>query len=204
MGNRFTSMNYEGAKEKVLELLMNGLSDKLHYHGLHHTLDVLQITTELCELEGIDEYHTLLLQTAALYHDSGFTQGNKDHESLGCDICRRILPDYGYTPNEIEVISGMIMSTKIPQSPKNRYEEIICDADLDYLGRDDFYEIGKSLFHELAAYNILSDEKVWNRIQVAFIGKHSYFTATNNRRREHRKQAYLEELKCLVATYELE
>ena len=63
----------------------------------------------------------------------------------------------------------MIMATKIPQSPRNGLEEIICDADLDYLGRDDFYEIGATLFEELKAYNVLQNEREWNRIQVKFL-----------------------------------
>ena len=35
-------------------------------------------------------------------------------------------------------------ATKIPQTPLTKLEEIICDADLDYLGREDFFEISRS------------------------------------------------------------
>jgi len=164
-------------------------------------LDVLNITEELCQIEKIDKYHTVLLKTAALLHDIGFIRNNQNHEQIGCDITREFLPTYGYTKGEIDMICGMIMATKIPQSPKNRYEEIICDADLDYLGRDDFYKIGNSLYEELVAFSVLNDPKAWNRIQVSFIGKHSYFTESNRKRREPVKQAYLEKLKELVATY---
>ena len=58
-----------------------------------------------------------------------------------------------------EQICGMIMATKIPQSPKNYLEQILCDADLDYLGRDDFYDIGGTLFKELKTYNVLDTEE---------------------------------------------
>ncbi len=194
-------MNYDSAKEHIISLLTEGLSEKLYYHGLHHTLDVLNITEELCGLEGVDEYHTLLLKTAALLHDSGFIVNNKNHEEEGCTIARRILPGFGYTEGEVEVICGMIMSTKIPQSPKSFFEEIICDADLDYLGRDDFEKIGNSLFKELEAYGVLSDIREWNKIQVSFLGKHSYFTPTNILRREPEKAKKLANLKELISNY---
>ncbi len=194
-------MNFNGAKEFILLKLSNELSDKLYYHGKHHTLDVLRITEELCREEQIDEYHTILLKTAALLHDIGFVQSNAEHEKIGCEISQEILPQFGYTPGEIRVISGMIMATKVPQSPQTKYEEILCDADLDYLGRDDFYSIGKTLFKELHAFNILDDEKKWNVIQISFLEKHNYFTTTNKKRREPQKQIYIQKLKDLVATY---
>jgi hypothetical protein len=121
---------------------------------------------------------------------------------LGCDLVREHLPRFGYNKEEIERICGMIMATKIPQSPNNHLEEIICDADLDYLGRDDFYSIGQSLFEELQAYNVVQDIETWNRIQVGFLTSHGFFTKTNKKRRASVKAEYLEELKEIVAGYE--
>ncbi len=195
-------MNYHAAKAFILDKLDRELSDRLSYHGLHHTLDVLYITEELCYFEKVNPYDMMLLKTAALFHDSGFTINNKEHEQLGCQLAKAHLPLYDYTPMEIERICGMIMATKIPQSPQNRLEQILCDADLDYLGRDDFYTIGATLFEELKAYNVLQTEEAWNRLQVNFLEKHTFFTKTNLRRRARKKQLYLDELKKIVANYE--
>lgn len=194
-------MNYHAAKAFIVDKLERELSADLTYHGLHHTLDVLHITEELCHMESIGAYESMLLKTAALFHDSGFIKNNKDHETLGCAIAREYLPQYDYTPLEIERICGMIMATKIPQSPANFLEAILCDADLDYLGREDFYDIGSTLFQELKIYQVLQREEDWNRLQVSFLEKHDFFTPTNQRRRAPRKQAYLEQLKQVVAGY---
>ena len=194
-------MNYEAAKSFILHKLETELSDRLSYHGIHHTLDVLSITEELCSSEKISPYNTTLLKTAALLHDSGFCINNKEHEQLSCGIARESLPDFDYSELEIEKICGMIMATKIPQSPQNYLEEIICDADLDYLGRNDFKFIGASLFEELKAFDIVGDTESWNRIQVNFISAHRFFTNTNKEKREHKKQEHLSELKKIVATY---
>ncbi|HMQ59727.1 MAG TPA: HD domain-containing protein [Flavilitoribacter sp.] len=194
-------MNYHAVKAFILDKLGRELPGKLTYHGVHHTLDVLFITEELCYLESIDPYEALLLRTAALFHDSGFTITNVNHESLSCQIARENLPRYGYSDEEIERICGMIMATRIPQTPKNFLEKIICDADLDYLGRDDFYDIGATLFEELKAFNILKSEEDWNRLQVRFLENHHFFTPTNVERRTARKQRYLEELRKVVEEY---
>ncbi len=194
-------MNYQAAKEFIIDKMQRELSHRLTYHGLHHTLDVLEVTTELCALENIPPNDTVLLETAALFHDSGFTINNKNHEELGCDIVRANLPQFGFSDRDIRRICGMIMATKIPQRPQDRFEEILCDADLDYLGRPDFYSIGATLFQELKDFNVLQTEEAWNRLQVNFLEHHTFFTATNRLRRAPVKARYLAELKTLVATY---
>lgn len=194
-------MNYQACKYFILDKLERELPSQLTYHGLHHTLDVLAITKELCYLEEVSTHSTMLLKTAALFHDSGFTISNVEHEQKGCQIARQHLPEFGYSPTEIDQVCGMIMATKIPQSPQNFLEKIICDADLDYLGRDDFYDIGGTLFAELKFYDILHSEQEWNLIQVKFLESHTFFTPTNRRRRAPRKAEYLDELRGLVAAY---
>ncbi|MDE3213049.1 MAG: HD domain-containing protein, partial [Bacteroidota bacterium] len=141
--------DYAPEEKAILKQLEDGLSPNLHYHGLHHTRDVMEAALRIASSEGLPEDQIRLLRIAVLYHDSGFVVNSKDHESHGCEIAKRNLPAYGYSPKEIETICGMIMATRIPQSPHNLLEKIICDADLDYLGRDDFNRISRSLYEEI-------------------------------------------------------
>ena len=195
-------MNYQAAKKFILAKLDAELSSKLFYHGRHHTLDVLKIVKELCIAERISQEDCLLVETAALFHDSGFTQSYQNHEELGCEIARSVLPQFDYINLDIDKICGMIMATKIPQSPQNHLEEILCDADLDYLGRDDFQSIGHTLFEELKAHNILQDIQSWNKIQVQFLESHHFLTTTNQKRRTPQKQLHLNKLKKIVQGYD--
>jgi predicted metal-dependent HD superfamily phosphohydrolase len=192
-------MDYLAAKNFMLEKLRTELSDKLYYHGLHHTLDVLNVAAELCALMGISAYETMLVKTAVLFHDAGFTQSNVEHERIGCEIAQDCLPPLGYTTHEIARIQGMIMATKIPQSPQNTLEAIICDADLDYLGRSDFYAIGQTLYQELRAFNIVDTIEAWDQIQVRFLENHTFCTPINRARRTPVKEKFLEELRSRVA-----
>ncbi|MEI6411610.1 MAG: HD domain-containing protein [Bacteroidota bacterium] len=195
-------MQYRAAKQYILEVLRRDLAETLFYHGLHHTLDVLKMAGEICAGEGVRGRQLKLVKTAALFHDAGFVKNkHAGHEHEGCLMAQASLPGFGYTPEDIEIICGMIMATKIPQSPQNLLEQIICDADLDYLGRNDFSKIGNTLFRELNAYHLINDEQAWNRLQVSFLSAHSFHTHTNKVLREPIKQLYLEKLKALVATY---
>lgn len=195
-------MNYQGAKTYILTRLRTELPERLFYHGYAHTLDVLRVATALCRSEGIKGQDAQLVKTASVYHDCGFLLGkHAGHEAAGCEIVRTVLPGFNYTPTQIDAVCGMIMATKIPQSPANLMQQIICDADLDYLGRDDFFFIGSNLFHELQSYNLIDTEENWNRLQVSFLSAHHFHTATNKTQREPVKQRYLESLKTLVASY---
>ncbi|MCF2446445.1 HD domain-containing protein [Dyadobacter sp. CY345] len=192
-------MEIDKAEKYILDLLNKNLSSTLYYHGLHHTLDVVDQALILADEEGVKSEASLkLLKTAALFHDCGFMNTYKDHEEEGCRIARSELPLFSYTNEEIDQICGMIMATKIPQSPKNQLEKILCDADLDYLGRNDFEPIAASLFEELKSRQIIENEKTWNFVQVKFLESHHYHTNSARSKRAESKQKRLEELRKLI------
>jgi uncharacterized protein len=184
-------MDTQGAKAYILARLRKDLPAARTYHSLEHTLDVYASAISIAEQEGVTGEDLALLKIAALFHDSGFAVQDMDHEQASCDIVREVLPGFGFDQRQVERICGLIMATRIPQSPRDHLEQILCDADLDYLGRPDFKRIGDTLFAEMRAYGALSTEREWNELQVRFIEKHQYFTATNKREREARKQEHL-------------
>ena len=91
------------------------------------------------------------------------------------------------------------MATQIPQKPRNLTEQILCDADLDYLGRDDFFTIGDKLFAELSMYGMINTEEEWNRLQTGFLEKHHYFTVTALKLRKDKKDENLAIVKSKIS-----
>lgn len=183
--------DFEKTKEFILKKLNSELSEHLKYHNVDHILDVYHTAVQYAKSEGIKEEDTMLLKTAALFHDAGFIVQSEGHEKISCDIAAQYLPGFGYSKKQIDKIKGMIMATKIPQSPNNHLEQILADADLDYLGRDDFEKISERLFQELDIKN----RNDWNKIQISFFGNHSYFTDTAKKSRDVKKQENLEKIK---------
>ncbi|RSK36015.1 HD domain-containing protein [Hymenobacter metallilatus] len=184
------------AEAYVLDQLRQHLSPTLFYHGLHHTLDVVEQALALAAAEGITDTDVItLLRTAALYHDSGFLTTYQGHEAAGCALVRQVLPDFGYTTPQIELIEELIMATRMPQSPGSRQlARILCDADLDYLGRPDFWPISQTLFEELTVRGLMPNEMAWLQLQVEFLSTHRYWTPSATIRREAQKQARLAEV----------
>lgn len=190
--------NYEAFRNDIAEILKANLDPKLTYHGYHHVENVMKAATMLANELNISESDLILLKTAVMLHDSGFTKTYSNHEEESVKIGREMLPSYGYSNSDIEKITGMIMATKIPQQPKNVLEYIIADADLEYLGTDMFDEISESLFLEMLAFGFIKDRAQWNQIQVNFLSKHKYFTEFCKNNREPLKQMNIEKIKALL------
>ena len=162
----------------ILNKLKNELPANLFYHSIDHTLDVYHCAESIAKEERISDSDLKLLLIAAIYHDAGYLEQNHNHEQISCEIARKYLPQFNYSQKDIDLICGIIMATKIPQRPKNHLEEIICDADLNYLGRTDFFDIGENLYREMFAFGYIKNKVEWNRIQLDFMRQHHYFTTT--------------------------
>jgi predicted metal-dependent HD superfamily phosphohydrolase len=194
-------MKVKEAVAFIMQKMGKELPENLYYHSILHINDVMESAKKLATLENIAEHEKNLLYTAVAYHDSGFIYQVNDHELKGCEIVRNVLPDFNYQESDIETICDMIMATKIPQNPQNLLEEIICDADLDYLGREDFWEIGNKLYNELTHLGVLENEEQWNRLQKKFLSSHNYFTNSAKSLREETKRKYLEKINNIVESY---
>lgn len=192
-------MEYASLETKVLDWLEKSLPPNLFYHGLHHTRDVLRAVQLLGKMEGVSDNDMLKLKAAALYHDAGFINQYRANEPIGAEFARKELPEWGFTAEDAEHVAEMILATKVPQEPKDHLAQILCDADLDYLGREDYHIIGHTLRLEWMKYGDPRDLVSWYEIQIAFLSKHAYFTESAKKLRDTRKQEHLDDIRQLVA-----
>jgi adenylate cyclase len=195
---KFKLIQFTDIQEMILDRLENELPGYLYYHNVKHTVDVVTEVELIGWAEGLDDEGILMLKTAALFHDAGHTIAYDEHEFHGAQLARKILPDYGYTGEQIDKICSIIMATKLPPEPKDIYQEIICDADLDYLGRSDMIPVSNNLYKELAEQNKIGSLNDWNKLQIKFISSHSYFTKTAQSLREVNKQKQIERIQKLI------
>ena len=187
-------MDFEQLKTKVFREILENLPSYLTYHNLAHTEYVLQKAQFLARIEGVSEKELELLRLACLFHDTGFIENPKNHEEIGCGIAKQYLKDE-LNADDLKVICGMIMATQIPQSPTNQLERIIADADLEYLGTEDFERQGEALYEELKHFNPNLSEQAWNELQLTFLDKHHYHTEYCKKNREPKKQANIQSVK---------
>lgn len=163
-------------EEFVIEMLKSKLPANYYYHNYDHTLDVLDNVFEIGTHENCNEKELNLLKVAALWHDTGYIHTYAGHEEESCLLATEYLPQFGFSQKDIAAVNGMIMATKILQTPTNKLEEILADADLEYLGTNTAAEKAHLLFRELHFLNPSLDKQTWNKMQISFLESHHYFT----------------------------
>jgi len=195
---KFGLIQFTDIQEIILDKLEKELPDYLYYHNVKHTVDIVTEVELIGWGEGCSDEEILLLKTAGLFHDAGHTVAYDNHEYHGTVLAREMLPKFNYSEDQINRICEIIMATKLPPRPNNLLEEIICDSDLDYLGRSDFIPVSNTLYEELKAQNKIGALNDWNKLQVKFISGHQYFTKTARSLREVNKQQQIERIQSLI------
>ncbi|MGC1391181.1 MAG: adenylate/guanylate cyclase domain-containing protein [Bacteroidales bacterium] len=195
---KFGLIQFTDIQEIILDKLEMDLPGYLFYHNVKHTVDVVTEVELIGWAEGCTDEEILLLKTAALFHDAGHIVAYDNHEYYGTQIAHEMLPRFNYSSEQIDRICSIILSTRLPPEPTNLLEEIICDSDLDYLGRSDFIPVSNTLYEELKAQNKMGSLNEWNKIQVKFISGHQYFTKTARSLREVNKKLQIDRIQSLI------
>ena len=185
-------------EENILSKIENELPESLSFHNLMHTVNVSTQVDLIGRAEGISDEEMIFVQTAALFHDSGFLDGHENYKQTSCFYAKDILPKYGYSNDQIKTVCELIMSTQAPISPDNKLEEILCDANFAYLGRVDFIDIMKNQARELIYCNIVSSEKEWFEKQIGFVKDHEFYTATARLLRDVSKEEQGKKLEEII------
>ena len=199
MTTRSNRPDYTSAVAYALNRLRTELPPELLYHNAMHTEgDVLPAAVRLARLSNVAEPDLRLLEVAAAFHDLGQIRTVLGHEQIGAEIMADVLPRYGFNPMEIARVSGMILATELPQMPLNEEQALLCDADLDSLGREDFFATSKALWQERRACGLNIPWQTWLENQLRFLKDHQYFSPAASALRDEGKRRNVELLECLI------
>lgn len=163
----------------VKELFSKRSANEDLYHNISHTMEVVESAKKIAELENIIGDDKEILLIASWFHDTGYFHCCNGHEEQSSEYARDFLQREFYPVEKIERALECIRATKYPQHPKNKLEEIICDADLHHLGMPDVEQRSELLRRELNIKGIKnSDELEWLKLSLDFIKKHHFFTVS--------------------------
>jgi len=187
-------LSFDDLNDNFIHYLEENLPEKIKYHDIKHTIDVSIAVEIIGATEGLSEEELLLLKTAALFHDSGFIYGEKNHEERSVEIALLHLTRAGYNKEQINRISQLILSTKNPLSATETMEKILCDADFEYLGRYDLIEIIKLKYQDLQLES--SDYKYSDYLQQHkyLIENYNFYTQSAKDLRAVDKQTQIKNL----------
>ncbi|MDJ0756585.1 MAG: HD domain-containing protein [Ardenticatenaceae bacterium] len=192
--------DFKSAIHYALQKLRDDLHPKYTYHGYSHTAhDVLPAVTRLAKHSGLSESDTRLLEVAAAFHDLGFLVTVKGHERESVRMAGEVLPRFGFSADQITHIQQTIMATQLPQTPLDLLGQLIADADLDLLGREDFFVLSDRLQEETAVLGNPTSALEWNQKQLAFLSNHTYFSPAAHQLRDEQKQRNIEKLREIIA-----
>lgn len=197
------SMDFEHLRSEIINRLKSLLPEKIRYHDIPHTLNVEKAAIRYAQLEGIANEDLFLLRTAVLFHDAGFVRQYFANEDFGIRMAGSILPSFGYTIEQIDIISNIINATKSAVEPITPLEKIMCDADHDYLGRPDYHSIANKLRKEMEEYDRSFSDEEWYRFQLDFLeNHHRYYTETARNIRAQGKRNRILELQRKIKELE--
>jgi len=184
--------------ERIYSDLSNKLDSKYHYHNLHHTKRVITSAQNIGDFYNLsrDDWRDLL--TACLLHDYGFIKSHVEHEETGAKMSKEILPEYYFSDDHIETISSLILITKVAEKPSNLLESIIRDADLEYIGSDDFEKISEYLKKEWLECGVVKNDSQFYKIQYEFLLSHNFYTAYMQENGRDQKKKNIEYAKSMM------
>ena len=184
------------AQDFVSDLFINKVNKTIHFHTLQHTQEVVAGCETMAEYYHLEDEDRFALSFAAWFHDTGYSGGQAaGHENLSIELATKFLNEHQVHQNIINKVVGCINATRLPQTPHNLIEQIICDADLFHLGTSDFKEKNKLLREELNDFgNLELSKKDWRKKNIEFLTKHNYFTSYAKEHLDPLKQVYLQEL----------
>ena len=163
--------------EDYVKNLMTYTASNMYFHNFKHTWDVYEQVELLSYSENIKEKDVLLLKTAALLHDIGYSISyDSNMNTLSEDIARETLPLYQYSPQQIEMVCQLMKATHYETIPKGIMEEIMHDANLMYFGRADYNARVMSLFREQEDHGVPVKKAAWMQYQTNRLNRHQFYT----------------------------
>ncbi|MBB2145436.1 phosphohydrolase [Pedobacter sp. LMG 31464] len=174
-------MNYKNlqleVEKYVLEYFNTHHDEKLVYHNLNHTQDVVKATMQIANHYQLNDKDFFIVTTGAWFHDTGYFEAPLAHEQKGADLAVEFLKKLDVPAAVRDEVMQVILSTKMPQRPTNQLENIVCDGDLFHLGTEDFRKKGKLMHKEIELlYDKDISKKQWRKTDIEFLESHEYHT----------------------------
>lgn len=175
------AMREAGSRLKTLD------ATKYSYHPYEHTAEiVVPYAMTIGVMEGMESSALTRLCIAGWFHDEGYTRRYVGNEPFGAESAMRFMrdSDFGFLERDIQETGAAILGTSMKEEPRSLTERALRDADLSPLGlslsrflflnadlRKESLRFPESPLHEAA-----QDKTEWDKVQLAFMENHNWFT----------------------------
>ncbi|MFI2742282.1 HD domain-containing protein [Zhouia sp. PK063] len=171
----------------------------MSFHNITHTKEVVKNIAFIGKNNGLSKHELEPILIAGWFHDTGFLHAYKGHEDYSLKIAKDFLEKEEYNKEKLDIVLGCIEATKMPQTPTNIYERVICDADLFHLATNQFFKRNALLRKEWQNHlNMCFDEEKWLHLNIEFLEKQHYFTSYAQQNLSVGKQTNIKHLQQLL------
>ncbi|HVG40951.1 MAG TPA: Pycsar system effector family protein [Chitinophagaceae bacterium] len=183
------------AKDYVTKYLQEHQNKKVIYHTIQHTEAVVEIAKQISTHYELNNNDTLVTLVAAWFIDTGYYDDYRQHEVASARMAEVFLKKAGVGEDVVKEVRGCLLATKMPQSPANLPQQIVCDAALFHLAAADFGQQNKLIRKELCLLQGEPiDKNVWRKTTLQFLEGHTYFTDYCKKHLAKRKKENIEKL----------
>lgn len=184
------------AEQYVTNFFSENVSPKYVFHNIDHICNVVDASLTIAEGYELTDKEYEILQVAAWFHDTGYSEGAKGHEERSAKIARAFLEARNYEEINIQRVEQAILSTKKSIDPVTLIDRILLDADLSHLGSLLYWDRCGRLRQELAiTQGEIMSEKDWYDFELHFLHNHEYKTENGRNLFEKRKEKHIGQLK---------
>lgn len=174
-------MNHHQLQQEIETYVVKYFNDHhradLVYHNLAHTKRVVQAAVQIANHYQLKDDDFFIVYASAWFHDTGYFIETLKHEEKGAEHAVTYLTNHQVDGKIVTAVKNAILSTRLPQSPNDLNERILCDADLFHLGSEDFSERSKLLHKEVEQLcNKEISKKSWRLKDIEFLESHKYHT----------------------------
>jgi len=174
---KITAELVQEAGNYVTKLLDDKLPAGIDFHTIDHAQYVVDDSEFIGKESGLNDDELNTVKLCAWFHDAGYIIQPENHEEESARIATDFLTSNGVDENSISQVKKSILSTKMPQQPKDQISKVLCDADLSHLASDNYLERIEKMRQE---WINLSDEKFgkqkFHSISVKLFKRHIYHT----------------------------
>lgn len=183
-------------KDFVFNLFKNDLPNTFLYHNFTHTERVLRSVKEIIDNSDISAEDAIVLQLAALLHDTGYTVIREGHEEESVKIATKFLEEQQVAKSIIDTVNKCIIATKFKDTPNSELGKAIRDADASHFGKDYFNEASEFLRKELELQEIKTySASEWLTENIKVLSQsHQFYTDYALKNWQKQKEENLAEL----------
>ena len=165
------------AEKLATDILKNQLPEELTYHNFEHTKKVVDAAILIGKGENLNETDYEILLLSAWFHDTGFRDTYEGHEEKSKLIAENFLKNEKASSDKIEKVAACILSTKMGNTPTNKLEGILCDADLSHISKEDYEVYADHLRTELSnVKNETYTDSEWYQNNLEFVTRHNFYS----------------------------